>query len=56
MVVSCPRDRKTMESLKGVGSYTAGAVLSMAYNEPEAAVDGNVAYSTLGYIASLTIF
>ena len=37
-----PRDRKTMESLKGVGSYTAGAVLSMAYNEPEVAVDGNV--------------
>ena len=30
-----PHDRKTMESLKGVGSYTAGAVLSMAYNEPE---------------------
>lgn len=37
-----PHDRKTMESLKGVGSYTAGAVLSMAYNEPEVAVDGNV--------------
>ena len=37
-----PRDLQTMESLKGVGSYTAGAVLSMAYNEPEVAVDGNV--------------
>ncbi|MFR0672034.1 MAG: hypothetical protein ACLSH7_08180 [Veillonella parvula] len=37
-----PHDRKTMESLKGVGSYTAGAVLSMAYNESEVAVDGNV--------------
>lgn len=37
-----PRNRKAMESLKGVGSYTAGAVLSMAYNEPEVAVDGNV--------------
>ena len=25
-----PHNRKDMESLKGVGSYTAGAVLSMA--------------------------
>lgn len=25
-----------------IGSYTAGAVLSMAYGEPEVAVDGNV--------------
>ena len=25
-----PKDRKSMESLKGVGAYTAGAVLSMA--------------------------
>lgn len=37
-----PHNRKDMESLKGVGSYTAGAVLSMAYGEPEVAVDGNV--------------
>lgn len=37
-----PRDRKAMESLKGVGAYTAGAVLSMAYGQREAAVDGNV--------------
>lgn len=37
-----PRNRKDMESLKGVGSYTAGAVLSMAYGEAEVAVDGNV--------------
>ena len=37
-----PRSRKEMESLKGVGSYTAGAVLSIAYNLREPAVDGNV--------------
>lgn len=37
-----PRDRKSMESLKGVGSYTAGAVLSIAFNQREPAVDGNV--------------
>ena len=37
-----PTNRKAMESLKGVGSYTAGAVLSMAYGQHETAVDGNV--------------
>jgi len=30
-------------SLPGVGSYTAAAVLSMAYNAPLAVIDGNVA-------------
>ncbi len=28
--------------MKGVGDYTAGAILSIAYGEAEAAVDGNV--------------
>lgn len=37
-----PKNRKDMESLKGVGAYTAGAVLSIAYNMKEAAIDGNV--------------
>jgi len=37
-----PRDRKLVEGLKGVGPYTAGAILSIAFNLPEAAVDGNV--------------
>lgn len=37
-----PRDRKAMESLRGVGAYTAGAVLSIAFNQREPAVDGNV--------------
>jgi A/G-specific adenine glycosylase len=31
-----------ISSLKGVGPYTAGAILSIAYNLPEPAVDGNV--------------
>ncbi|WP_339229119.1 A/G-specific adenine glycosylase [Oceanobacillus sp. FSL K6-2867] len=29
-------------ALKGVGPYTTGAILSIAYNQPEPAVDGNV--------------
>ncbi len=37
-----PETRKEISSLKGVGSYTAGAVLSIAYGMPEPAVDGNV--------------
>ncbi len=47
-----PDDRKSMESLKGVGSYTAGAILSMAYNKVEHAVDGNVLriYSRLYHV------
>lgn len=37
-----PNNRKEISSLKGVGPYTAGAVLSIAYGIPEHAVDGNV--------------
>jgi A/G-specific adenine glycosylase len=37
-----PDDRDSFSSLKGVGPYTTGAVLSIAYNKPEPAVDGNV--------------
>ncbi|WP_083249695.1 A/G-specific adenine glycosylase [Planococcus maritimus] len=37
-----PSTRKEISSLKGVGPYTAGAVLSIAYGVPEHAVDGNV--------------
>lgn len=37
-----PRDRKAALALPGVGEYTAGAVLSIAYGLPEALVDGNV--------------
>jgi A/G-specific adenine glycosylase len=37
-----PNTPKEIVSLKGVGPYTAGAVLSIAYGMPEPAVDGNV--------------
>lgn len=37
-----PDSKEEISSLKGVGPYTAGAVLSIAYNKPEPAVDGNV--------------
>ncbi|WP_342514483.1 A/G-specific adenine glycosylase [Sporosarcina sp. FSL K6-1522] len=37
-----PENRKDISTLKGVGPYTAGAVLSIAYGVPEHAVDGNV--------------
>lgn len=37
-----PQLKKEISSLKGVGPYTAGAILSIAYNKPEPAVDGNV--------------
>ncbi|MEF3306742.1 A/G-specific adenine glycosylase [Paenibacillus sp. GYB003] len=37
-----PDTPEDISSLKGVGPYTAGAVLSIAYNKPEPAVDGNV--------------
>lgn len=37
-----PSDFQGVRALPGVGDYTAGAVLSIAYNEPCPAVDGNV--------------
>lgn len=37
-----PETPKEISSLKGVGPYTAGAILSIAYGKPEPAVDGNV--------------
>lgn len=37
-----PRTRAEALALPGVGPYTAGAVLSIAYDLPEALVDGNV--------------
>lgn len=37
-----PKTREEISRLKGVGPYTAGAVLSIAYDVPEHAVDGNV--------------
>ena len=37
-----PRERKEVEKLKGVGPYTAGALLSLVYGLPEPAIDGTV--------------
>ncbi len=37
-----PASKEQFSSLKGVGPYTTGAVLSIAYGIPEPAVDGNV--------------
>ena len=37
-----PSDPAELESLPGVGPYTAGAVASMAFDVPAPAVDGNV--------------
>ncbi|MBK5721665.1 A/G-specific adenine glycosylase [Dysgonomonas sp. Marseille-P4677] len=37
-----PVDYKDVLKLKGVGEYTAAAIVSFAYNKPYAVVDGNV--------------
>ena len=37
-----PRDVTALRALPGVGAYTAGAIASIAYGIPAAAVDGNV--------------
>jgi len=37
-----PRDAETLRSLPGIGRYTAGALASIAFDAPEAIVDGNV--------------
>ncbi len=37
-----PDSLEAVIALPGIGSYTAGAILSIAYNKPEPAVDGNV--------------
>ena len=37
-----PETRKELESLPGIGAYTAGAILSLAYHKREAILDGNL--------------
>lgn len=37
-----PEDRQQLSKLKGIGPYTLGAIMSIAYDQPEPAVDGNV--------------
>ncbi|MFN0116837.1 MAG: A/G-specific adenine glycosylase [Elusimicrobiota bacterium] len=37
-----PSQVKSLESLPGIGPYTAGAIASFAFNEPAAVLDGNI--------------
>ena len=37
-----PRELEAIRALPGIGEYTAGAIASIAFNLPEAAVDANV--------------
>ena len=37
-----PSDRRTLERLSGIGAYTAGAIASIAYQQDEALLDGNL--------------
>lgn len=37
-----PADLKSLRSLPGIGEYTAGAILSIAFNQPQPAIDANV--------------
>lgn len=37
-----PMDRKTLLALPGIGEYTVGAILSIAFNQHEPILDGNV--------------
>ncbi len=37
-----PQEPDQLKALAGIGDYTAGALLSIAFNKPYAAVDGNV--------------
>jgi A/G-specific adenine glycosylase len=38
-----PQDREQVLQLPGIGEYTSAAILSIAYEQPHAALDGNVA-------------
>ena len=40
--VHLPNSRKELEALPGIGAYTAGAILSLAYHQREAILDGNL--------------
>ncbi len=39
---SFPKDHAQVLALPGIGEYTAGAICSIAFDQPKAAVDGNV--------------
>ncbi len=49
-----PRDYKAVRSLPGVGPYTAGAICSICFDLPTAAVDGNVLRVTARYLCDET--
>ena len=38
-----PKTREELEKIKGIGSYTAGAILSFAYKKKATAIDANIA-------------
>lgn len=40
--VKFPNSRKELEALPGIGAYTAGAILSLAFHQREAILDGNL--------------
>ncbi len=46
-----PREAAALRKLPGIGDYTAGAIASIAYGEPEPAVDGNVLRVTARLLA-----
>ncbi len=48
-----PRTAEELRKLPGIGSYTAGAISSIAYGEPEPAVDGNV-LRVIGRLTEMT--
>ena len=39
---SLPNDRATLESLPGIGPYTAGAIRAFAFNKPETFIETNI--------------
>ncbi len=44
-----PSTKKELLKLPGIGEYTAGAILSIAFDKPSIAIDGNV-YRVLGRV------
>lgn len=48
-----PNNYKNLLKLKGIGDYTASAIASISFNQPEAVVDGNV-YRVLSRIFGIS--
>lgn len=47
-----PQDYNAVRALPGIGAYTAGAICSICFEQPTAAVDGNVLRVFSRYLAS----